>query len=350
MSNKEYYLSNANFSELVKKLLAEARVIAPVEFNGRNILEEIREDSISNINLSGYRTVESFKSYIFKLIEQVSSYFGTDISPKPPKYVFLGARGCDTSSIEVLDNVYLEGPLKDTFYEANRKNITIISADCADCGKTCFCTMVNGKPYAIKMFDLNFSPMPNGFLVEVGSDRGREIVDKNPGLFTDAEAGMGKEKVVNRQKVLDRLAEINAGFKLKLELCEIHKRNIENKYWKVLTKDCVECSACNFICPTCTCFVLLDHKTTEGGKRDKVWDACLKSGYAKVAGGANARGKLYERLQNRYQCKFDYSYDRQGRYTCVGCGRCIDGCAGNIDMRKIFVELERQVPLTAKLK
>jgi ferredoxin len=68
-----------------------------------------------------------------------------------------------------------------------------------------------------------------------------------------------------------------------------------------------------------------------------------------VAGGSNPRGKLYQRLQNRYHCKMDYSYDRLGRYTCVGCGRCIDGCAGNIDMRKIFAELERQAPLTAKL-
>jgi ferredoxin len=69
-----------------------------------------------------------------------------------------------------------------------------------------------------------------------------------------------------------------------------------------------------------------------------------------VAGGANSRPKLYERLQNRYHCKFDYSFDRLGRYTCVGCGRCIDGCAGNIDMRRIFVELEQQAPLTAKLE
>ena len=113
----------------------------------------------------------------------------------------------------------------------------------------------------------------------------------------------------------------------------------------------MECSACNFICPTCTCFLLLDQEKDKDKKceRYKVWDACLKASYAKVAGGANPRGKLHERLQNRYHCKFDYSFDRLDRYTCVGCGRCIDGCAGNIDMRKIFMELEKQAPFTAIL-
>ncbi|MFA4966928.1 MAG: 4Fe-4S dicluster domain-containing protein, partial [Candidatus Margulisiibacteriota bacterium] len=153
-----------------------------------------------------------------------------------------------------------------------------------------------------------------------------------------------------RTNMVDLLSKINSKFKLKLNICETHKLNLENKVWKALTKDCVECSACNFICPTCTCFLLLDQKAGEGGKRDKVWDACLKAGYTRVAGGSNPRGKLHQRLQNRYQCKHDYSYDRLGRYACVGCGRCIDACCGNIDMRKIFVELEKQAPLTAKLK
>jgi formate hydrogenlyase subunit 6/NADH:ubiquinone oxidoreductase subunit I len=169
-------------------------------------------------------------------------------------------------------------------------------------------------------------------------------------LFFEATADSLDKKERNRKKVAGLLDETNRSFRLKRDISESHKRNLENKIWKVLTKDCVECSACNFICPTCTCFLLLDQKNGKENERHKVWDACLKAGYQEVAGGSNPRGKLYERLQNRYHCKFDYSFDRLNRYTCVGCGRCIDGCAGNIDMRKIFVELEKQAPLTAKLE
>jgi ferredoxin len=209
--------------------------------------------------------------------------------------------------------------------------------------------MVKGFPYPTKKFDIDLSPITGGYLVEVGSDKGKTLINENPELFMDAYKIQIDEKELNRKKMGKLLDEKNAKFFLRHEISDSHKANLMNKIWKRLTKDCVECSACNLICPTCTCFLLLDQAKEKDNERYKVWDACLKSSYAKVAGGVNARGKLYERLQNRYQCKFDYSFDRLGRYTCVGCGRCIDGCAGNIDMRKIFVELERQAPLTAEL-
>ena len=350
MPNKEYFITNENLQKFAAQLLIGAKVIAPIKFGNNNIIDEITIETVKDINLNGFRTIEPLKSYLFKLIERVSTYFEGDVNPKPEKLVFFGARGCDIEAIEVLDYVYTQGEIKDSFYANNRAELTIIGADCTDCGRTCFCTMVNGKPYPIKMFDLNLTPVKDGYIVEIGTDKGRALIEANPELFEEAAKERANEKVKLRMNVADLLAKNNANYKVKLELKEIHQRNLENKAWKMLTKDCVECSACNFACPTCTCFLLLDQKAGEGGKRDKVWDACLKAGYTRVAGGSNPRGSLFQRLQNRYQCKFDYSHDRLGRYTCVGCGRCIDGCCGNIDMRKIFVELEKQVPLTAKLK
>ncbi len=356
---KQYFISTANFQELVKKLLNESPVIAPVKsFNNRNF-EEINAKNLECIDISGFRTVEPFKSYLFKLIEKTSGYFGSDEPTHGKALTIIGARGCDLEALEVLDRVFGEGDFKDPFYISSREKVLVIGADCTDCGKTCFCTMVNGKPYPVKLFDLNLSSINDGYVAAVGSDKGGKLIEDNPLLFLPATSISLDEKGKNREKTIDLLEENNKNFKLKLDLSLTHKKNIENKIWKVLTKDCVECSACNFICPTCTCFLLLDQKNPRHSGRSKdeaeyerykVWDACLKAGYQKVAGGSNPRGRLSERLQNRYHCKFDYSFDRLNRYTCVGCGRCIDGCAGNIDMRKIFVELEKQAPLTAKLE
>ncbi|MFC1510972.1 4Fe-4S dicluster domain-containing protein [Candidatus Margulisiibacteriota bacterium] len=316
-----------------------SRLIAPVESFGQAHLEEIDFTKISGIKLSGFRTVEPFKSYFFKLIEQVSQ------DPQGQKLIIMGARGCDVEAVEILDKVFGEGEFEDPFYLANRANVLIISADCSDCGLTCFCLTVKGQPYPNKLFDINFSLIDNGYVVEVGSEKGQKLITGNKSLLTDVSQAQAQAKASNRSRVNKLLTEVNKEFQSKLDLAETHKRNLENKAWKSLTKDCVECSACNFACPTCSCFLLVDQESS----RFKVWDGCLKAGYTRVAGGANDRGQLYQRLQNRYHCKFDYSYDRLGRYTCVGCGRCIDGCAGKIDMRKIFVELEKQVPLTAKL-
>jgi sulfhydrogenase subunit beta (sulfur reductase) len=350
LSVDQHFISSANFSSFVEKLLADSKVIAPVEAFDKLHLQEITADSVSQIKLFGIRTVESYKSYFFKLIERVSRYFGGDQPPQGEKLTLIGMRSCDLEAMEVLDRVFGEGDFKDPFYLANRENVTVISADCTDAGETCFCSLVNIQPYPAKSYDLNLTPLSNGYVVEIGSEKGKKLVEANPNLFMHATRASleGKEKI--RKKVADLLAEKNNDYRFKLGLSEIHKRNLENKVWKVLTKDCVECSACNFICPTCSCFLLLDQEKNKDSQRYKVWDACLKTGYAKVAGGANPRGYLYQRLQNRYHCKFDYSYDRLGRYTCVGCGRCIDGCAGKIDMRQIFMELAKQVPLTAKLE
>lgn len=350
MAVADYFISTANFDLFVGKLLEESKVIAPIEEFDKPRITEITPDNIAKIKLFGFRTVETLKSYFFRLTERVSRYFGENESPRGEELIILGARGCDLEALEVLDRVFSEGDFQDPFYIANREKVIIISADCTDCGDTCFCTLVKGQPYPTKLFDLNLSPLEHGYVVEVGTEKGKKLVETNQRLFSKVPPASLDEKEKNKKKITDLLAEQNKEFIIKLDLGEIHKINLENKIWKKLTKDCVECSACNFICPSCSCFLLLDQKKDRDSERYKVWDACLKTGYAKVAGGANPRGKLSERLQNRYHCKFDYSFDRLERFTCVGCGRCIDGCAGKIDMRKIFVELEKQVPLTAKLK
>ena len=352
----EYFINHPNFADLVKKLLETSRVLAPVEQYGRNYIQAVKIDNIQSINLFGYRTVEPFKSCFFAIDEVVAKYFDGPTAPEAEKLTILGARGCDLEALEVSDRVFGEGEFKDPFYLKRRENSFIIGADCSGCGATCFCTLVKGKPWALQRYDLNLSPVEDGYIVEIGSEQGKKFIEDNRSLFETAAASGLEAKVKNRQQVLKLLAQANEDYKFKREIAESHKMNLENAAWKYLTKDCVECSCCNLICPTCTCFLLADARYQVPGagdqgefERHKIWDACLKSGYQKVAGGSNPRGKLYQRLQNRYHCKMDYSYDRLGRYTCVGCGRCIDGCAGNIDMRKIFAELERQAPLTAKL-
>lgn len=346
----DHFISNKNFYEFVRKLLESSAVVAPVRYKNVPHLQIIDQTKIASIDLSGWHAIETFKPYIFSVIEKVSDYFGPEAEKKARQVTLLGVRGCDLEGINVEDRVFLEGDFKDSFYENNRKNLLVIAADCTECGKTCFCTTVGGKPWPVSGYDLNLSPVREGFVVSAGSEKGSNIIRDNPKLFIEAFTYHmdGREK--NRKKVLGLLREANRDFPLRSELSAIHKANLSNKVWRTLTKDCVECSACNLICPSCTCFLLVDQKSGRVNQRYKEWDACLKAGYARVAGGANSRGRLYERLQNRYHCKFDYSYDRLGRYTCVGCGRCIDACAGNIDMRKIFVELEKQAPLTAKLE
>jgi ferredoxin len=301
----------------------------------------------------GFRSAEPLKSVVFPVSEKVSPYFGTEAEYPGRPVVIVGARSCDLEALVVYDQVLATGELADPFYQARRNNLIIISADCTDCGQTCFCTMVNGQPFPKRGFDLNFSPVESGYIVAIGTSRGEQIVKEDKNLFELATAEQLKERDKNRKQMTDQVQAQNQEFTCRCNISwtEAHKINLQNQTaWKQITKNCVECSSCNLVCPSCSCFLLLDQPENGRYGRYKVWDACLKNGYAKVAGGANSRPKLFERLQNRYHCKFDYSFERLGRYTCVGCGRCIDGCAANIDMRRVYAELVKQVPLTAKLE
>lgn len=346
---KQYFISTSNFAKLVEKLSESSKVYAPIQNAEKNRLFQIFPDNVSEINLHGFRTIEPFKGCFFSVSESVSTYFGKEPKLEFESVTLVGMRGCDLEALEVEDRVFGEGEFQDPFYMQRREKALVIGADCTSCGDTCFCTLVGGEPYPTKKFDISLSPIENGFVVEVGSARGGKLVDANGKWFSPATDHLLSLKEKMREATLRQIEEVNRDFRYRIKFEESHQRNLENTAWKSLTKDCVECSSCNFICPTCTCFLMVDQKAGEGGQRHKLWDACLKSGYQRVAGGANPRGKLYQRLQNRYECKMDYSYQRLGRYTCVGCGRCIDGCAGNIDMRRVFMELEKQVPLTAKL-
>ena len=106
--------------------------------------------------------------------------------------------------------------------------------------------------------------------------------------------------------------------------------------WQDFASTCVECGACNLVCPTCHCFLLFDEKTKGGNKRFRIWDACLYKTFARVAGGANPRKQLYEGCVTGSR-RSSISFPKILNYfACTGCGRCIEACPGDIDLREVL--------------
>ena len=75
----------------------------------------------------------------------------------------------------------------------------------------------------------------------------------------------------------------------------------------------------------------------------KMWDSCMRIAYAEVAGGANPRKVLGERLKHRFMHKFSYFLERYGVDMCVGCGRCVDAEAGDVDIREVLKKLNEEL-------
>ena len=117
------------------------------------------------------------------------------------------------------------------------------------------------------------------------------------------------------------------------------EKNFKSQIWEDEAKTCVECGACNTICPTCHCFLLYDQKNENQMARLRIWDSCLLKNFATVAGGANPRPKLWMRLRNRFEKKFDFFPKVAKVFACTGCGRCISACPAKIDIRRVLKRL-----------
>ncbi|GAI22489.1 unnamed protein product, partial [marine sediment metagenome] len=55
--------------------------------------------------------------------------------------------------------------------------------------KTCFCVLLGVSPYPKEGFDLNLSPIKGGFIVEIGSDKGKSMAEGSKDLFREPGEG-----------------------------------------------------------------------------------------------------------------------------------------------------------------
>jgi NAD-dependent dihydropyrimidine dehydrogenase PreA subunit len=251
--------------------------------------------------------------------------------------VLIGVKNCDLRGIEVYDRVFLNWEPVDNIYKEGRENIVIISADCPEPQDTCFCNFVGLEPFPKGVSDLNMSLVKSGFLFEVFSEKGQNLIKEHKELFVELDDEDINERENNRKKAVEKLGNINK--KRLLDKVSERIEKADNNIIRNARNECVECFACLHCCPTCYCFLLCDYKKGDNFERVRLWDACYYSAYARVGGGANPRSRIDERFWNRFQCKFNYFYQYEKFFACSGCGRCYVGCSAKIDIREILNKL-----------
>lgn len=203
--------------------------------------------------------------------------------------LLLGLRACDLKALEMLDKVLLEEPA-DAYYKAKRENVTIISLDCAEPSDSCFCVALGLKPYAEGGFDLNMSRVDGGYLLEAGSERGRELLTLLEEFTEDASSSQLEERQKKREDVTKRLEEkyvVKSAAKIKEDVSLL-----EDEYFEGLAGMCVECFGCIYSCPTCYCFYVFEEPEDETWRRVRIWDPCLSEAFQRVAAGVNPRAAL----------------------------------------------------------
>ncbi len=335
-----------NLKQLLDAIAGQMTLYVPKKVGEYYSFSRYDPSDSTEPEFNGIRVSSPVKEFLFPLRE-VAATFGGSEDPSQQKigpFCVFGLKSCDLRSIRVLDCVFKEDEFLDPSYVARRESMFIITGDCFDPAQTCFCNLFEGRPFAEEGFDLNLSKVKEGFIVEAGSEKGVKFIKDNGPVFTDVPAAATPERDDNRKRAQEQLNEINAQYVLDSPVKEIIEgSSCDSPVFDVEAADCVECQACTRVCPTCHCFYLYDSKQKDYFDKTKIWDSCLRRDYATVAGGQNPRKVLGDRLRHRLLHKFVYFLERYGIEMCVGCGRCVEGCAGGTKMREVLKKLNEEL-------
>jgi len=318
-------------------------VYVPKKVGQHFVYSRYEPASGGTVELNEIRACTPVKEFLFSVRERVAG-LPQPVEPQDLKpFAVFGLKECDLCSIKILDKVFAgsEEDFIDPFYTARREKMFIISSDCSDVGDSCFCNFFGGRGFAGEGFDLNVSQIKDGFVIEAGSHKGKDFIERYSELFASAPMSLLNERDKNRARIQKQLEQNNADLQLGESLREIVERNQASEIFDIEAQGCIECQACTRVCPTCHCFYLYDAKQKDYFAKMKMWDSCMRQAYAAVAGGENPNKVLGDRIRHRFLHKFVYFLDRYGIDMCVGCGRCMTWCPTGIDLTEIAKEIQR---------
>jgi len=319
-------------------------VYVPKKVGKHFVYSKYGPTSDSAVEFNDIRSCMPVKEFLLPMREQVAA-LPQPVEPEEVKpFAVFGLKECDLCSIKILDKVFAnaEDDFVDPFYTVRREKMFIICSDCNQAGGSCFCNLFSGLGFASDGFDLNVSEIKDGFIIEPGSQKGKDFIERYSELFASVPTNLLAERDENRARVQKQLEQNNTDLQLNASLKEIVQDNQESEIFDIEAKNCIECQACTRVCPTCHCFYIYDTKQKDYFAKMKMWDSCMRQAYAAVAGGENPNKILGDRIKHRFLHKFVYFFERYGIDMCVGCGRCVDADAGGIDIRKVLKRLREE--------
>ena len=259
----------------------------------------------------------------------------------------VGLRGCECRALAYLDKVMYDEPCPEVFYKVRRENTIIVSVDCEAPAVSCFCELLGEHPYPEAGFDINLSPIDDGYIVEAGSERGEELLDRLDAHLSEPSQDQLDERDVMREDCYEALEAQNYEYSIPDDIHTSLPEAIDAEFWQDELSRCVQCGGCTAVCPTCYCFLLADREAgNDLYERMRSWDSCQLSGYSEMAGPTgnepDPRRSHMSKFQHRFCHKFWYDPTNWEMFGCVGCGRCGQTCPGEIDMRQVLTRINAE--------
>lgn len=332
-------IAYSKINELYSEIANVCDLYLPIKQSGA--LNFAKFENGAEVDILSLQTVKSPKDFFFPQSEDMMSFKtdGKNIEIKDARkevdtFVLFGVRACDLKSFEVLDKVFLAEPV-DTMYQNKRENGIIFTLACNNPHASCFCKNF-GIDASSPMGDVECHLVNDYLYLDAKTEKGSAILEKLT-LLEDADVKAVEENKVAIKEKIEKLPFTN------LDLSVFKGENLMPLFnrpeWDELSKACLGCGTCTFVCPTCQCFDIRDFKTNSGVKRFRCWDSCMYSEFTKMA-AENPRTTQLQRFRQRFMHKLVYYPSKNdGLYSCVGCGRCVKKCPQSLNIVKVIKKL-----------
>lgn len=341
---KEKIIRKPQLGIWLEGLRKEYEIWTPAKKDGLVLFHAMQ--TAKEIHFDFFNTKKTPKDLFFPQSEVLFSFRKGELEKEAdsilekPRIIF-AIRPCDAKSLALLDKVFDSEDYRDPYYVGRRKGTLLLGMACTHPQTSCFCTSMKGGPFEKTCLDLLMVDLGDDkYWVEAVTPAGKGLVGKD-GPFKDVQETdrerLAKIKKQAEEKVKSKV--VIEGLEEKLD------KIFDSPFWDRVHQRCLGCAICTYLCSTCHCFALLDERVNSREQRVRSWDSCMFPAFTLEASGHNPRISNRERMRQRVMHKFNYFVKNFGETACVGCGRCIQNCPVNIDIREIIEEIENEQPL-----
>ncbi|KPJ59683.1 MAG: hypothetical protein AMJ46_10040 [Latescibacteria bacterium DG_63] len=288
----------------------------------------------SELDLAATRTIIPPKIFFhppyFNMFKFSLHGYSEELDGVPSRVIF-GLHPCDIHGLLILDKLFTR-EYPDPYWLTRREKSIVIGHSCVPDDK-CFC--LSTRTHVVEEgYDLFFTDLGDFYLVWIGSSKGDDLIRMAPDLFEENVEIRDIESFIEWQKWRENQFTLHIDF---TALPDIMELKYNDPVWEEIALSCLSCGSCSMVCPTCNCYNVSDcfYMHNDEGERTRCWDSCMLKEYSLVAGGHNFREKRSDRLKLWYTHKLQAFISAFGKFSCVGCGRCIETCPVDINVKTV---------------